>query len=72
MNPENDNESDESGIQKKNLILEKPQPKLNISKKVSFTEKFSLDYIFSYDTNKELNVLDRFKITHSPKNHQYT
>ena len=71
MNLENA-ESDESSIPKKELNLEKPQPKLNISKKVSFTEKFSLDYIFSYDTNKELNVLDRFKINHSAKNHQYT
>ena len=56
--PENDI-FDENVSPKQTLNVEKPPPKHNISKKFSFSEKLSLNYIFSYETNKELNVLDR-------------
>lgn len=46
----------------KNINLEKPPVKHNAAKKMSFAEKCTWDYIFSYETNKELNVLDRLFI----------
>lgn len=38
---------------------QKNPPKQIASKKINFADKFTIDYIFSYETNKELNVLDR-------------
>ena len=38
---------------------EKPQGKHGPSKKLSFSKKCNMDYLLSYETNKELNVLDR-------------
>lgn len=52
----------------KNINLEKPENaekphlKHNATKKMSFAEKCTWDYIFSYETSKELNVLDRSMI----------
>ena len=40
--------------------VEKPPPQKHVSqKKMSFAEKCTWDYILSYETTKELNVLDR-------------
>lgn len=52
-----DLEEEKSNSPKKQTNIKQIKP--NFSKKSTFSDKISLDYIFSYETNKELNVLDR-------------
>lgn len=55
---ESDNEFFDEQEEAKEPAPKNP-PKQIVSKKINFADKFTIDYIFSYETNKELNVLDR-------------
>lgn len=59
MNPNNNNNEFLNDEEEKKTVQDKNPPKVAVSKKLSLAEKCSTDYIFSYETNKELNLLDR-------------